>query len=87
MTSAKKLSTTNPRLNENLTFYELWKRKKTIDEYFEEVIELQSLARFHKKKIPVVVREKMDFITYKYTLACRLVNLILEKNGEVIQLN
>lgn len=87
MTSAKKLATINPRLNGNLTFNEIWKRKKNIDEYFEEVVELQSLARFHNRKIPECVKEKMDFITDKYTTACRLINLILKKNENVIQLN
>lgn len=87
MTSAKKLATINPRLNENLSFTEIWKRKKNIDEYFEEVVELQSLARFHRRTIPECVKEKMDFITAKYTTACRLINLILEKNENVIQLN
>lgn len=87
MTSAKKLATINPRLNENLTFNELWKRKKNIDEYFEEVVELQSLARFHKRNIPIIIKEKMDFITDKYIIACQLINLILEKNENVIQLN
>lgn len=86
-TSAKKLSTINPSLNENLSFFELWKKKKTIDEYFEEVVELQSLARFHKRVIPPTIKERMDFITNKYMMACRLINLILEKNQDVIQLN